>query len=40
MIIADENLEQYWIELLLKQGFEVYSIREITRGFQIFQLLN
>lgn len=28
MIIADENLEQYWIELLRNKGFQVYSIQE------------
>jgi predicted nuclease of predicted toxin-antitoxin system len=32
MIIADENLEQYWINLLRQEGFEVYSIRETHQG--------
>ena len=32
MIIADENLEQYWINLLRQEGFEVYSIREKHQG--------
>lgn len=32
MIIADENLEQYWIELLEAQGYVVYSIRKNQPG--------
>lgn len=28
MVIADENLEQYWIELLRRKHFEVLSIAE------------
>jgi predicted nuclease of predicted toxin-antitoxin system len=27
MIIADENVEDYWIDLLLQKGYEVLSIR-------------
>ena len=32
MIIADENIEQYWIELLRSNQYEVYSIREKHPG--------
>ena len=32
MIVADENIEQYWIELLRKNGYEVLSIREKHAG--------
>jgi predicted nuclease of predicted toxin-antitoxin system len=32
MIIADENVERYWIELLRFEGFEVYSIQENCFG--------
>ncbi|MBA3649234.1 MAG: DUF5615 family PIN-like protein [Chitinophagales bacterium] len=32
MIIADENLEQYWIELLRDKRFEVFSIRDEKPG--------
>lgn len=32
MIIADENVEAYWIELLRKSGFNVFSIRENNAG--------
>jgi hypothetical protein len=28
MIIADENLEKYWVELLRKKRYEVLSIGE------------
>jgi predicted nuclease of predicted toxin-antitoxin system len=27
MIFADENIEQYWIELIQSKGYDVYSIR-------------
>ena len=32
MIIADENIEQYWIDLLRDKGYEVLSIREQRPG--------
>ena len=32
MIIADENIEQYWIALLRRKGHEVISIRETSPG--------
>ena len=32
MIIADENVEQYWIELLQKNGYSVYSVRQNNPG--------
>jgi predicted nuclease of predicted toxin-antitoxin system len=32
MIIADENVERYWIEWLRSLGFEVYSIQENNPG--------
>jgi predicted nuclease of predicted toxin-antitoxin system len=28
MIIIDENVEEYWIDLLLNKGFEILSIRK------------
>lgn len=32
MIIADENVEAYWIQLLRAKNFTVYSIREHHPG--------
>jgi len=32
MIIADENLEQYWIDLLRAKHYEVFSIRDKKPG--------
>jgi predicted nuclease of predicted toxin-antitoxin system len=32
MIIADENVERYWIELLRREGFDVFSIQESCSG--------
>ena len=32
MIIADENVERYWIEWLRGLGFEVFSIQENNPG--------
>jgi predicted nuclease of predicted toxin-antitoxin system len=32
MIIADENVERYWIEWLRALGFEVFSIQENNPG--------
>ena len=32
MIIADENVETYWIELFRKSNYKVYSIRENNAG--------
>ncbi len=32
MIIADENLEQYWIDLLRAKHYEVLSIRDEKPG--------
>jgi predicted nuclease of predicted toxin-antitoxin system len=32
MIIADENIEQYWIAFLRNRGYEVLSIREQLPG--------
>ncbi|MEY4876457.1 MAG: hypothetical protein RL708_1606 [Bacteroidota bacterium] len=32
MIIADENVERYWIELLRKNNFDVISIAENFSG--------
>ena len=39
MIIADENLEQYWLELLRKKGFEVFSIRENYPGMDDIKII-
>ena len=32
MIIADENVEKYWTDLLKNSGYQVYSIREEHPG--------
>ena len=32
MIIADENIEQYWIDLLRSNQYKVYSIKEKHPG--------
>ncbi len=32
MIIADENLEKFWVELLRGKGYEVLWIAEEFRG--------
>jgi len=32
MIFADENLEQYWIDLLITKQYPVYSIRDKHPG--------
>src|SRR5689334_637699 len=32
MIIADENLEQYWIDLFRADNYELFSIRENSPG--------
>lgn len=32
MIIADENVETYWIKLLRSSNYEVYSIQENNAG--------
>lgn len=32
MIVADENIEQYWIDLLRKTGYAVLSVRETAPG--------
>jgi predicted nuclease of predicted toxin-antitoxin system len=39
MIIADENLEQYWINLLRKKGIEVFSIRENHPGMTDLEII-
>jgi len=32
MIVLDENIETYWIELIKNKGYEYYSIRENCAG--------
>ena len=39
MIFIDENVENYWVELLLKKGYEVYSIREKHQGISDLQII-
>lgn len=34
MILADENIEDYLIDTLLAEGFEVFSIKRELRGMQ------
>jgi predicted nuclease of predicted toxin-antitoxin system len=40
MIIADENVERYWIELLRNSGYTVYSIRENHPGTADTEIIN
>src|SRR2546430_14204310 len=40
MIIADENIEQYWISLLRNSGYEVLSIRELHPGIADNEVVN
>jgi hypothetical protein len=35
MIIFDENLETYWMELIKAQGYETFSIKENQPEFLI-----
>lgn len=39
MIIADENLETYWIELLRNRGMQVFSIRENMPGITDLKII-
>lgn len=32
MIIAGENIEQHWIDLLRSEGYPVLSVREVSPG--------
>jgi predicted nuclease of predicted toxin-antitoxin system len=40
MIIADENVERYWIELLRTSGHTVYSIQENHAGTADSEIIN
>jgi predicted nuclease of predicted toxin-antitoxin system len=39
MIVADENVERYWIEWLRGLGFEVFSIQENHPGISDRQVI-
>src|SRR6266498_319744 len=39
MIIADENVERYWIELLRNSGFNVFSVKESYPGIKDLELI-
>jgi predicted nuclease of predicted toxin-antitoxin system len=39
MIIADENVEKYWIDLLRSFRFQVYSIREEHPGISDTEII-
>ncbi|MDQ3843189.1 MAG: DUF5615 family PIN-like protein [Bacteroidota bacterium] len=40
MIIADENVEAYWIHFLRKNNFTVYSIQEHHAGISDLQVID
>ena len=40
MIIADENVEEYWIRLLKETGYKVYSVRENNQGISDLEVIN
>jgi predicted nuclease of predicted toxin-antitoxin system len=39
MIIADENLEHYWIELFRSKNWHVFSIRENHSGISDLEII-
>jgi predicted nuclease of predicted toxin-antitoxin system len=39
MIIFDENVEQYWIDLISSAGFDYISIREGNQGISDLQVV-
>lgn len=39
MIIIDENVENYWTELLLQKGYDIYAIREQNQGISDLQII-
>ncbi len=39
MIFIDENVEYYWVELLLQKGYDIYSIREKNQGISDLQII-
>ena len=39
MIIADENVEKYWIDLLRSSLYQVYSIREENPGISDTEII-
>jgi predicted nuclease of predicted toxin-antitoxin system len=40
MIIFDENVEEYWIQLVKSKGFEYISIREICSGVTDIEVID
>ena len=39
MIIFDENVEQFWIDLIRSKGFDYLSIREHHQGISDLQVI-
>lgn len=39
MIILDENIEQYWIDLIKSKGYDYISIREQHQGISDLQVV-
>jgi predicted nuclease of predicted toxin-antitoxin system len=39
MIILDENVEQFWIDLIRNEGFEYISIREQFQGITDLEVI-
>jgi predicted nuclease of predicted toxin-antitoxin system len=40
MIIFDENVEEYWIKLIMNQGYEYISIRHSFSGITDTEVIN
>lgn len=40
MIVLDENVDFYWVELLRKSGFETLYIAEVHAGISDLQVVN
>jgi predicted nuclease of predicted toxin-antitoxin system len=39
MIIIDENVEEYWIQLIKSKGYEYFSIRENCHGISDLEVI-
>jgi predicted nuclease of predicted toxin-antitoxin system len=39
MIIIDENIEEYWIQLIKSKGYDYYSIRENCPGISDLEVI-
>ena len=40
MIVFDENIEQYWIDLIKKKGYPFISIRTQYQGISDKEVIN